>query len=62
MKKYRLKKKFKGLAKGTEFYLVTESEYIGVKEFVLRTKDLSIRIAINEKDLTTHFTMINQFR
>ncbi len=59
MKIYRLKRKFKGLKKGTEFYLIAESEYIGVKEFVLRTKDLSIRVAINESELEKNFKIWN---
>jgi len=60
MKIYRLKKPFKGLKKGTEFYLIAESEYIGIKEFVLRTKDLSIRISINESELRRNFAIMNK--
>ena len=40
MKVYTLKKSFHGYKKGTPFYLIAQSEFIGVKEFVLRTKDL----------------------
>jgi len=56
MKVYTLKKRFSGYKKGTEFYLIAESEFIGVKEFVLRTKDLADRISINETELLKHFT------
>ncbi|MCM3165143.1 hypothetical protein KDJ21_009085 [Metabacillus litoralis] len=59
MKVYKLKKKYKGLKKGTEFYLIAESEFIGVKDFVLRTKDLSIRISVGEKELHSHFTLMS---
>ncbi|PWW26963.1 hypothetical protein DFO73_109129 [Cytobacillus oceanisediminis] len=59
MKRYRLKNNFKGLKKGTQFYLIAESEFIGIKDFVLRTKDLSIRISINEKELHKNFTLLN---
>ena len=38
MKLYTLKRQFNGYKKGTQFYLIAESEFIGVKEFVLRTK------------------------
>ena len=48
MKVYTLKKSFHGYKKGTSFYLIAQSEFIGVKEFVLRTKDLENRISINE--------------
>jgi hypothetical protein len=58
MKKYKLKSNFKGLKKGTQFYLVAESEFIGIKEFVLRTKDFSGRIAINEKELRKYFILL----
>lgn len=58
MKIYKLKKNFKGLKKGTKFYLIAESEFIGVKEFVLRTTDLAIRISINESELNVHFILI----
>lgn len=62
MKKYKLKNNFKGLKKGTQFYLVAESEFIGIKEFVLRTADLSIRIAINESELQKNFALLDRFR
>ena len=57
MKLYRLKKQFNGYEKGTEFYLIAESEFIGVKEFVLRTTDLRNTIIINESDLIKNFTL-----
>jgi hypothetical protein len=59
MKRYMLKNNFKGFKKGTPFYLVVESEFIGIKEFVLRTEDFKIRMAIDEKELNKYFV---QFR
>jgi len=59
MKRYKLKKNFKGLKKGTQFYLIAESEFIGVKDFVLRTIDMSIRISINETELRKYFILLN---
>jgi hypothetical protein len=59
MKRYKLKNNFKGLKKGTQFYLIAESEFIGVKDFVLRTKDLSIRISISESELDRNFRLLN---
>ncbi|KAF0820017.1 MULTISPECIES: hypothetical protein [unclassified Cytobacillus] len=60
MKKYKLKNHFKGLKKGTHFYLIAESEFIGIKEYVLRTNDLSHRISINEAELNRNFTIITK--
>ncbi|ULT59283.1 hypothetical protein L1999_12460 [Neobacillus drentensis] len=59
MKVYKLKKNFNGLKKGTQFYLIAESEFIGVKEFVLRTMDLSVRISINESEFHKNFSLVN---
>ncbi|WP_102275177.1 hypothetical protein [Cytobacillus massiliigabonensis] len=58
MKRYRLTKEFKSYEKGTVFYVVAESEFIGVKEFVLRTQDLMRRIIINEDELNNNFLRI----
>ena len=62
MKIYKLKNNFKGLKKGTQFYLIAESEFIGVRDFVLRTKDLSIRISINERELHNNFILLRDGR
>ncbi|MED1203957.1 hypothetical protein [Heyndrickxia acidicola] len=58
MKLYKLKKQFNGYKKGTQFYLIAESEFIGVKEFVMRTEDLTSRISLNESELLKNFTLI----
>ncbi|QCJ42638.1 hypothetical protein FAY30_12370 [Bacillus sp. S3] len=60
MKVYRLKKQFNGFKRGTQFYLISESEFIGVKEFVLRTEDLTNRILINESEFLNNFTYIKE--
>ncbi|MFK9092587.1 hypothetical protein [Bacillus salipaludis] len=60
MKVYKLKRQFNGYKKGTQFYLISESEFIGIKEFVLRTKDLTTRILINEGELLNNFTFIKE--
>ncbi|MCM3125272.1 hypothetical protein QNH36_02345 [Mesobacillus sp. AQ2] len=59
MKRYMLKKNFRGLKKGTQFYLIADSEFIGVKEYVLRTKDLTTRIAVNEREFRGNFILLN---
>ncbi|WP_099355386.1 hypothetical protein [Fredinandcohnia onubensis] len=58
MKVYRLKRQFKGFKRGTQFYLVAESEFIGVKEFVMRTKDLTNHISLTENELQAYFIFI----
>ena len=58
MKRYRLKNHFKGIKKGTQFILIAESEFIGVKEFVLRSKDLTVRISINEREFEQNFSRL----
>lgn len=62
MKIYKLKNNFKDIKKGTQFYLIAESEFIGVKDFVLRTRDLTIRISINERELLNNFTLLRYER
>jgi len=61
MKKYKLKKAFKGFKKGSQFYVVAESEFIGVKEFVLRTTDLTDKLCISEEELKMYFLFLGSF-
>jgi hypothetical protein len=58
MKRYKLKKNFKGIKKGTQFYLIAESEFIGIKEFVLRSEDLSVRLEISDSELRKNFFLL----
>lgn len=58
LKRYKLIKEFQGNKKGTHFYLIAESEFIGVKEYVLRTQDLTVRISISEEELKKNFVFI----
>ncbi|MCM3766119.1 hypothetical protein [Neobacillus niacini] len=60
MKVYKLKRQFNGYKKGTQFFLISESEFIGVKEFVFRTDDLANRISIGEKELMKYFIFIKE--
>lgn len=60
MKRYKLKKDFKGIKRGTQFYLIAESEFIGVKDFVLRSEDLSVRLSINDQELRKNFYLLKQ--
>jgi hypothetical protein len=56
---YKLKNNFNGIKKGTQFILIAESEFIGVKDYVLRTIDLSVRISITEREFQKNFTLVN---
>jgi hypothetical protein len=60
MKVYTLKRSFNGYKKGTPFYLISESEFIGVKEFVLRTTDLTNSLSINESELLKNFIFLKE--
>ena len=55
MKRYQLKSDFRGIQKGSHFYLVVESEYIGIKEYILRTTDFSTRLIISEREMENYF-------
>lgn len=59
MKRYRLIKDYRDIhKKGTIFFLISESEFIGVKEYVLQTKNLDGKIILSEKELKDHFRQI----
>ena len=60
MKRYRLIKNFNSIItiKGTTFFVISESEFIGVKEFVLQTKIFDGKIILSEKELKEHFRQI----
>lgn len=60
MKVYKLKKQFNGYKRGTQFFLISESEFIGVKEFVFRTNDLANRISVNERELQKYFIFLKE--
>lgn len=60
MKVYKLKKQFNGYKRGTQFFLISESEFIGVKEFVFRTNDLATRISVNERELQKYFSFLKE--
>ncbi|MDZ5472862.1 hypothetical protein SM124_14105 [Bacillus sp. 31A1R] len=63
MKKFKLRKAFKKkYKKGQFFYLVSESEFIGVKEFVFRTEDLTERIVVTQKEFGDYFIFVEDIR
>ncbi|WP_442594437.1 hypothetical protein [Neobacillus sp. D3-1R] len=59
MKWYKLKKNYKGIyKKGTRFFVLSESEFIGVKEYALQTKSLAGKIIVSEEELEIYFRLI----
>lgn len=58
LKQYKLIKNYKENKKGTLFYLIAESEFIGVKEYVLRTQELTERLSLTEAELEGNFVFI----
>lgn len=59
MKRYKLIKNYRGIhKKGTTFFLIAESEFIGVKEFVLQTMKLDGKIILSEKELKNYFRQL----
>jgi len=58
MKVYKLKRPFRQFRQGTEFYLIAQSEFIGVKEFTLRTKDLNHTLVVNEREFLRYFAYL----
>jgi hypothetical protein len=59
MKRYRLIKDYRDIYnKGTIFFLISESEFIGVKEYVLQTKNLDGKIILSEQELKGFFRQI----
>jgi hypothetical protein len=60
MKWYKLIKDYKDTyKKGKKFFVLSESEFIGVKEFVLQTQELEGKIIVTEKDLKNNFKRVN---
>lgn len=58
MKVYKLKRQFGAFSQGTEFYLIAQSEFIGVKEYTLRTKDLNHTVIVNERKFLHYFRRV----
>ncbi|PLS16815.1 hypothetical protein CVD28_17265 [Bacillus sp. M6-12] len=60
MKMYKLIKDYKDFyKKGTKFFVISYSEFIGVKEFVLQSEELKGKIIVTEEELKKHFLSLN---
>ncbi|AZV61594.1 hypothetical protein ACQKOM_25485 [Peribacillus frigoritolerans] len=45
--------------KGTKFFLISHSEFIGVKSYVLLAEDLKGKIEVTEEELRSKFVTIH---
>jgi hypothetical protein len=45
--------------KGTKFFIISDSEFIGVKSYVLLSEDLRGKIVVSEEELKNKFVSIN---
>ncbi|MGE7763303.1 hypothetical protein [Peribacillus sp. NPDC097895] len=45
--------------KGTKFFLISHSEFIGVKSYVLLAEDLKGKIEVTEEELKSKFVSIH---
>ncbi|WP_454862414.1 hypothetical protein [Peribacillus frigoritolerans] len=45
--------------KGTKFFLIAHSEFIGVKSYVLLAEDLKGKIEVTEEELRSKFVTIH---
>ncbi|KMY49874.1 hypothetical protein [Bacillus loiseleuriae] len=44
---------------GTKFFVISESEFIGVKSYVLQSEDMRGKIVVSEEDLRKKFISLN---
>lgn len=45
--------------KGTKFFLISHSEFIGVKSFVLLAEDMKGKVEVTEEELRNKFVSIH---
>lgn len=60
MKMFKLIKDYSAIyKKGTIFYVIADSKFIGVKSYVLQSEDMRGKIVISEEDLINKFVQLN---
>jgi hypothetical protein len=45
--------------KGTKFFVISDSEFIGVKSYVLQSENMRGKIVVTEEDLKNKFVSLN---
>lgn len=59
MKRLRLKADYPPLyKKGVNFFIIAESEFIGIKSYVLQTVDMKGKLFISEEELAKKFAEV----
>ncbi len=60
MKRYKLIEDYSTMyKKGTVFYVIADSKFIGVISYVLQSEDMRGKIVISEEDLKRKFIPLN---
>ncbi|PLT30456.1 hypothetical protein [Peribacillus deserti] len=60
MKIFQLKKDYKDLyKKGVQFFLISESEFIGVKEYTLLASNQKGKLLVSDDELNRYFFLKN---
>ncbi|MCK1986212.1 MULTISPECIES: hypothetical protein [Peribacillus] len=59
MKMFKLVEDDPAYKKGTKFFLISHSEFIGVKSYVLLAEDLKGKIEVTEEELRNKFVSIH---
>ncbi|MFJ7976616.1 hypothetical protein JNUCC23_09365 [Peribacillus sp. JNUCC 23] len=60
MKLFKLIENYRNMyKKGTKFFVISESEFIGVKSYVLQSEDMSGKIVVSEEELRKKFIALN---
>ena len=60
MKRYKLIEDYSAIyKKGTIFYVIADSKFIGIITYVLQSEDMRGKIVISEEDLKSKFVPLN---
>ena len=46
--------------KGTTFFVISDSEFIGVKSYVLQSENMREKIVVTEEELQTKFVSLDE--
>jgi hypothetical protein len=60
MKIYKLVEDYSAIyKKGTTFFVISDSEFIGVKSYALQSENMRGKIVVTEEDLKNKFISLN---
>lgn len=58
MKMFKLTEDYPSYKKGARFFMISDSEFIGVKSYVLLSEDLRSKIEVTDDELKNKFVSI----